>query len=96
MLKKCLQSCQGQYFSVNLILPKVNDEDRDITVFVTRHRLFRWKVMPFGIVSAPAVFTRMMRKLLQGLNQVVNYIDDILIYTETWEEHVEILELVNF
>ena len=72
----------------------VKENERDITAFVTPHGLFRWKVMPFGIVSAPAVFTRMMRKLLNGLNQVVNYIDDILIYTETWEEHVKILELV--
>ena len=61
----------------------VKDENRDITAFVTPHGLFRWKVMPFGVVSAPAGFTRLMRKLLQALNQVVNYIDDIFIYSET-------------
>ena len=48
--------------------------------------------MPFGLVTAPAVFTRMMRKLFSGQSNVINYIDDILIYTETWSEHIKIIE----
>ena len=49
--------------------------------------------MPLGLVNAPATFSRMMRIVLNGLNQVDNYmyIDDILVHTETWETHMEVL-----
>jgi hypothetical protein len=72
----------------------VDKESRQYTAFVTPQGLFQWKVMPFGLVNAPAVFSRMMRKLLQGLDDVMNYIDDILIYTETWEDHVKAVRQV--
>ena len=72
----------------------IDESSRDATAFITPDGLYRWKVMPFGIVSAPAVFSRMMRPLLKNLGSVKNYIDDILIYTETWKEHVEMVETV--
>ena len=59
-----------------------------MTAFTTPSGLFQFRVMPFGLVNAPAVFTRMMRKLLNGLTGVVNFMDGILISSETWEEHV--------
>ena len=43
------------------------------------------------MVNSGATFNRTMRKLLRGLANVTNYIDDILVYTETWEEHLEVL-----
>ena len=45
--------------------------------------------MPFGLVNAPATFSRMMRQVLRGMTQVQNYIDDILVYTETWDQHLK-------
>ena len=72
----------------------VDEKFREITAFVTPHGLFQWKVMPFGIVSAPAVFSRMMRTLLKDIDHVINYIDDILIFTETWEEHMTVIQRV--
>ena len=68
--------------------------DQHKTAFVTAVGLYHFKVLPFGMVNAPAVFSRMMRKLLNGLDNVINYIDDILIFSETWEEHVRLLEEV--
>ena len=47
--------------------------------------------MPFGLVTAPTVFTKMMSKLLSGQPNVLSYIDDIQIYTDTWLEHVTVL-----
>ena len=44
--------------------------------------------MPFGITSAPSIFQRIMDNLLQGMEQVVVYIDDILITAESDEEHL--------
>ncbi|XP_022095014.1 uncharacterized protein LOC110981615 [Acanthaster planci] len=90
---------QGRYFS-KLDLSKgywqipIADEDKQKTAFVTAEGLYHFKVLPFGMVNAPAVFSRMMRKLLSGLDHVINYIDDILIFTETWEEHTERLREV--
>lgn len=65
---------------------------RPITAFSTQSGHFQFIYMPFGIKTASAVFTRLMRTLLQGLENVVHYIDDVLIATNTWEEHVDTLQ----
>jgi hypothetical protein len=67
---------------------------RQFTAFGTPDGLFEFTVMPFGLVTAPAIFTQMMRKLLWGLKGVDSYIDDILIHTETWDEHVSVVQSV--
>ncbi|PIK52140.1 hypothetical protein BSL78_10987 [Apostichopus japonicus] len=67
---------------------------KEKTAFVTPDGLWQFKTMPFGLVGAPAVFTRLMRTILRDVPNVVNYLDDILIHTETWDEHVECLELL--
>ena len=61
----------------------VLESDRPKTAFITSHGLYQFKVLPFGMVNAPAIFSRMMRKLLDGLGNVINYIDDILVYSKT-------------
>ena len=50
--------------------------------------------MPFGLINAPASFSRVMRTVLRGMKHVNNFIDDILIRTETWDKHLEVLEEV--
>ncbi len=69
-------------------------QDKDKGAFITAQGLYQFKVLPFGMVNAPAVFTRMMRTLLDGHNNVVHYIDDVLIFTKTWKEHVDTLAQV--
>ncbi|XP_033728194.1 uncharacterized protein LOC117317492 [Pecten maximus] len=61
------------------------------TAFTTPVGLFQFTVMPFGLVNAPATFCRLMRKLLYGMSNIESFIDDILIYTQTWEHHEQIL-----
>ena len=56
--------------------------------------LYQFTVLPFGMVNAPAVFSRMMRRLLQGMDHVINYTDDILIFTDTFEQHMDALKQV--
>lgn len=73
---------------------KMSDRMREVTAFTTPMGLFQWKVMPFGLNVAPATFTRMMRKLLDGMKNVANFMDDILIFSETWEEHMALLREV--
>ena len=89
------QVCKGKYLS-KYDLTKgywqipIEEESRKYTAFATESHFLQFKKLPFGLVCAPAVFTRMMRRLLQGMEHVANYIDDIIIFTETWEEHLKV------
>ena len=66
----------------------VKEEAIPYTAFVTPAGLFQFRKMPFGLVNAPATFSRMMRLVLNGLENTHNFIDDVLVHTETWDEHV--------
>ena len=72
------------------------EEDRPKTAFSTPMGHFQWKVMPFGLMTSGAIFTRMMRNLLQPLqcDEVDNFIDDIMVGTENEERHIEVLRMV--
>ena len=74
----------------------IEEEDRDKTAFTTSKGQFRWVNLPFGLKTASGIFNRMMRKLLGPLhrNDVHHFMDDILIATETWEEHTQALKAV--
>jgi hypothetical protein len=69
----------------------VKPECRHLTAFVTSEGLFQFRKMPFGFVTAGATFSRMMRKLLKGMEDILNFLDDILVYTNTWKEHLRAL-----
>ena len=47
----------------------------------------QFKYMPFGLVNALAIFSRMVRKLLYDVNYVDAYVDDIVPHTATWDDH---------
>ncbi len=67
------------------------------TAFRTPFGLYEWTVMPFGLTNAPAQFQRLMNSVLQDCvtdNYVVVYLDDIMIYSETEQEHIEHLRTV--
>lgn len=61
---------------------------------MTPDGLYQFRSMPFGLVNAPASFSRIMRVLLRGLHGVDNFIDDILIHTVSFEEHLDTLREV--
>ena len=68
----------------------VREEDQHKTAFTTPYGLFQFKVMPFGLQGAPATFQRMMDIVLDGLSDfVAAYLNDIIIHSRTWEDHVE-------
>jgi hypothetical protein len=74
----------------------ISDNARKLTAFTTPKGLFQFKVMPFGLVNAGASCVRLMRKLLNGMENVDSFVDDIFVYTHTWDEHVKVLrELVS-
>ena len=47
--------------------------------------------MSFGLVNASASFNRLMRKLLDGMQSIDNFIDDVIIYTKSFQEHMQIV-----
>ena len=50
--------------------------------------------MPFGLTAAPAIFQELMAKVLQGLDRFTTaYLDDILIYSATFENHLKHIQL---
>ena len=61
-------------------------------------RLFEFNVMPFGSMNAPSTFQRLMDRILRGLTwrQCLVYVDDVLIYSNTFEEHVRDVDEVLF
>ena len=67
-----------------LVLP----EDRPKTAFATHQGLFQFIRMPFGLVSAPAVFARMMRMLHLADLSAENFFDDILVHSASWSDHL--------
>ena len=66
------------------------------TAFVSHAGSYEFLVMPFGLKNAPATFQRLMANVLAGLPQRVcmDYIDDILVVGQTFEEHLENLRTV--
>ncbi|KAL8559173.1 hypothetical protein ACOMHN_048420 [Nucella lapillus] len=73
---------------------QVLPEDRPKTAFATHCRLFQFVRMPFGLVSAPAVFARMMRMLHLEHFSALNFFDDILIHSVDWYSHLQHVEAV--
>ena len=70
------------------------EKSKDFTTITTHQGLYRYTRLPFGIASAPAVFQRTMDTILQGIPNVICYIDDILVTAPTDEAHLRNLQEV--
>ena len=66
----------------------MTERAKEISTFVTPDGLYACKVMPFGCKNAPATFQRLMNIITNDLEGCVVYIDDVVIYSNTWDEHV--------
>ncbi|WVZ65378.1 hypothetical protein U9M48_014752 [Paspalum notatum var. saurae] len=91
----------AKYFSkidLRSRLPSAQDRRRRYTqdAFVTGYGRYEFTVMPFGLTNAPAYFMNLMNKIfMDGLDKyVIVFIDDILVYSKTIEEHEEHLRKV--
>ncbi len=74
----------------------IKPEDRHKTAFVCSEGLYEFTRMPFGIATAPSWFSKLMDQILCGLKNtfVTSYLDDVLIYSPTFELHCQHLKIV--
>lgn len=77
---------QSGYFQVEM-----DPKDAEKTAFTTICGLYQFKVMSFGLCNAPATFERMMEVILSGLQweTCLLYIDDVIIFADNFEQHLE-------
>ena len=69
----------------------ITEQDKAKTAFRTSSgQLFEFNQVPFGLCNAPATFSRLMDRILAGLHceTCLFYLDDIIVFSSTWEEHL--------
>ena len=67
----------------------MHPEDIEKTAFICHEGKYEFLRMPFGVRNAPAVFQELMQKLFRGCQSFCSpYMDDLVIYSESWGEHV--------
>ena len=68
-------------------------DSQEKTAFITPQGLYEFRVMPFGLMNGPAVFQKLMQQVVMGLkpeegpDHIVVYLDDILVFSKSLDEH---------
>ena len=76
--------CRSGYHQV-----RVREDDTHKTTFVTHKGAFEWRVLPMGLCNAPATFQRLMDSILGRFTFAAVYLDDIIVFSKSVEEHAE-------
>ena len=69
----------------------LTERAKEVSAFVTPKGLYQYKVMPFGMRNSPATFQRLINSVIAEIEGCEGYIDDVIIYSDTWEEHLKIM-----
>ncbi|GFT85828.1 retrovirus-related Pol polyprotein from transposon opus [Trichonephila clavipes] len=73
----------------------MDEESKRLTAFTTHNAVYQWKTMPFGLAGASGTFQREMNRILKSHSEYAQaYMDDVVIFSKTFEEHLVHLELV--
>ncbi len=93
---------QAKYFSTLDLISgywqvEVAEQDKHKTAFSTPMGLFEANRMPFGLQNAPSTFQRLMTSCFGDLNftHLLIYLDDIIIFSKSFNEHLARLQLVS-
>ena len=66
----------------------LTERAKEISAFVTLEGLYHYKVMPFGMKNSPATFQRLINKVIAYLEDCKAYVDNAIIFSDTWEKHI--------
>lgn len=96
-IDECLDSLSGAKWFSTMDLNsgfwqiEMAEKDKEKTAFVTTLGLFKFRVMPFGLVNAPSTFERLMENVLKGLQwtECLVYMDDIISHSSTFDEGIQ-------
>ena len=84
-----LDLCSG-YYHIRLM-----EEGKKKTAFVTADGKYQWNIVPFGLATTFSTSQYLMSKVLTDLNHFVfTYLDDALIFSKSWEEHLQHLNTI--
>lgn len=94
----CIEDCVDQVGSANFVSKfdllkgywqvPLSQRAKEISAFITPFALFSYSVMSFGLRDAPETFQRLMNLVVSGLDGCAVYLDDVVVYSYTWQEHV--------
>ena len=69
----------------------LTERAKEISAFVTPKGLYQYKVIPFGMKNSPATFQRLINRLIADIDGCEACIDDVIIYSNSWETHLQIM-----
>ena len=81
-----IDMCKG-YYAIEL-----DANSRAYSTFCTPSHNYKWRVMPFGLKTADATYTRLLKMVLRGAQNLENFIDDVIGHSNGFENHMIILE----
>ena len=96
----CIDSIGPAVFISKLDLLKgywqvpLTERASDISAFVTPDHFLQYTVMAFGMRNAPATFQRLIQLVLGDVPHCNVYLDDVVVYSDTWEDHIASLRVV--
>lgn len=70
----------------------MEDSCKDMTMFITRLRLYQFEVMPLWLIHAPAIFLRMVNKILHRIPFSRAYLDNVVILSKLIDDHHQHVE----
>jgi len=100
LMEDCIDNVGSACFVTKLDMLKgywqvpLTERAAEISAFVTPDDFLNYKVMAFGLRNAPATFQRLMSRVLGGVANCKAYLDDIVVYSNTWDEHLTTLSIV--
>ena len=66
----------------------LSERAKEMSALVVHSEIYVFKVLPYGMKNSAATFQRVMNEVIAGLKGCEMYIDDAVVYSDTWEEHV--------